>query len=160
MLRLGVPNWVRNTSGLIIGLRSPDGNWTAGTSNFDGAYSSLSGAPSLSGYAATSSVATALALKADKSALPQAIRVQTSSAGVYIWVFATPFAAGVIPVISYASEDATSGALMGMRLSGLTNTGVTVTIARSTAVSVAGISVLGAAVGVQTYVHLTAVAPT
>jgi len=49
MLRVGMPKWLRDSNGLIIGLRSPDGNWTAGNgnSNFDGAYASLSGKPTL-----------------------------------------------------------------------------------------------------------------
>lgn len=86
------------------------------------------------------------------------LRAQTSTTGVYTWTFATPFPAGTVPVVGVTVEDS-STASWNHAVSNVTNTGFTVTLGKTTAVTVVGVSVLGVASNPQAYVHLTATAP-
>lgn len=86
------------------------------------------------------------------------LRAQTNTAGVYNWTFATPFPAGTVPVVNVSVEDSTT-ASFNHSVSNVTNTGFTVTLRKTTAVTLLGISVLGVDTSPQAFVHLTAIAP-
>lgn len=86
------------------------------------------------------------------------LRAQTNTAGVYAWTFPTPFPAGTVPVVGVTVEDATT-ASWNHAVSNVSNTGFTVTLGKTSAVTLLGISVLGVASNPQAYVHLTAAAP-
>lgn len=87
------------------------------------------------------------------------MRAQTNTSGVYVWTFATSFAAGITPVIGLAVEDSAAGVTWGHQITAISNTSVTIQLSKSTAVTVLSISVLGVATTPQAYVHLTAIAP-
>lgn len=90
----------------------------------------------------------------------QSIRAQTTTAGVYTWVFAKPYPAGVTPVVGLTVEDNSAGdPSWNHKITAISNTGVTVKLAKTTAVTLLGISVLGLATAPQAFVHLTATAP-
>jgi hypothetical protein len=86
----------------------------------------------------------------------QSIRVQTDTTGKYTWTFPTAFATGVLPVIGVTVQD-TSTASFNHKITALSNTAVTIQLAKTTAVTVLGISVLGVDTNPQAFVHLTAV---
>lgn len=125
---------------------------------FDGRYVSLTGAPVLASVA-TSGNYSDLTNKPVIPGAGQRIRAQTNTSGVYVWTFPIAYATGIRPVIEIAIEESTAGAIFSSKITALTNTSVTIQVLRTNAVTVAGISVLGAAVGAQAFVHLTAVAP-
>lgn len=143
---------------------------------FDGRYASLTGTPVFAAVATSGSyvdlsnrpvfatVATSGNYNdlSNKPVIPgagQRIRAQTNTSGVYVWTFPIAYATGVKPVMEVAIEDSTAGAIFSYKITALTNTSVTIQVLRSNAITVAGVSVLGAAVGAQAFVHLTAVAP-
>lgn len=86
------------------------------------------------------------------------LRAQTNASGVYVWTFAVPFPAGTVPIVSVTVEDA-STASWNHSVSSVSNTGFTVTLAKTNSVTLLGISVLGVATNPQAFVHLTAIAP-
>lgn len=86
------------------------------------------------------------------------LRAQTNTAGVYTWTFPTAF--GAAPVVNVSVEDTSGGgASWGHAITAISSTSVTVTLTKSTSVSILGISVLGIASTPQAYVHLAATAP-
>lgn len=87
------------------------------------------------------------------------LRAQTNTSGVYVWTFSTPFASGTIPIIGLAVEDSVAGVTWGHQIISVSNTGATIQISKTTAVTILSISVLGIAANPQAYVHLTAIAP-
>jgi hypothetical protein len=90
----------------------------------------------------------------------QRIRVQTDINGRYVWTFPTPYPAGVVPVIGLTVQDATAGnVVFNHKLLAVTNTSVTIQLAKVTTISVAGVGVLGFDTNPQAFVHITAVAP-
>lgn len=168
--RAGRPNYFSGsyadlTNKPTIPASQVNSDWTSGSglssilnkpSLFDGAYSSLTGAPSLA-TVATSGAYSDLTGKPTIQAI-QRTRVQTNSSGAYTWTFPVAYGAGVIPIISLDIEDG-SAAIWNSQLTAVSNTSATIQLAKSTAVTILGISVLGVAATPQAYVHLTAVAP-
>lgn len=87
----------------------------------------------------------------------QRLRVQTNSSGAYTWTFDRVY--DVPPVIQVTVEDPTAGNMWNHRITALSETAVTIQLAKSTAVTILGISVLGIAASPQAYVHLVAMNP-
>lgn len=127
------------------------GDVTGKPALFSGAYADLTGKPTLfSGSYSDLS---------NKPQMPRAIRAQTNAAGVYVWTFTEQFPDGVIPIVDGFVEDSTAGAMFSVKSSAVTNKTATIQVTKSVNVTVAGISVLGAGVGAQVMVHLTALSP-
>lgn len=123
---------------------------------FDGAWTSLTGRPSFATVATSGSYA-------DLTGTPtiqaiQRTRAQSDTAGVLIWTFPVAYAGGVTPVVSVAVEDATA-ATWNVQITAISNTSVTVQLAKNTVTSILGVSVVSVAATPQAFVHLTAVAP-
>lgn len=91
---------------------------------------------------------------------PLTKRATTDSSGSYTWTFSKAFPAGVTPVVGLTPEDNTSGLTISHKITAISNTSVTIQLARQTSVSILGISVLGIASNAATVVHLTAANPT
>lgn len=89
----------------------------------------------------------------------QRIRVQTSATGSYTWTFPVPYASGVKPVISGFVEDASPNVMWAHQITSLNNISVTIQLVKSAPIVVAGISVLGASVNTQAFIHLKAISP-
>jgi hypothetical protein len=89
----------------------------------------------------------------------RAARLQCTSAGALTWTFDTPFATGVLPVVEITVEDSSTGTIFDPRITARDNKSVTIQLYKSASVTVAGVAVLGAAVGAQAWLHLTATAP-
>src|ERR1041385_1915829 len=86
----------------------------------------------------------------------QRLRAQTDTNGLLIWNFATPFDAGTIPIVQLTVEDNVPNAAFNHKITAITNTGVTIQITKTTAVTVLGISVLGISGNPQAWVHMAA----
>lgn len=89
-----------------------------------------------------------------------ATRAQTDTAGRYTWTFPTAFPAGVLPVIALTVQDASTGSFEH-KITALSNTAVSVQIAKLNAVNALGAAVqlLGLDPNPQAFVHITATAP-
>jgi hypothetical protein len=97
----------------------------------------------------------------DLTGEPMAVRITTDAAGRYTWTFPTPFAAGVIPVVSADVQDNSgNNVMLGVKITAVSNTAVTIQVSRVTTVGVAGISALTFDTNIATMVHLVAFAPT
>lgn len=88
----------------------------------------------------------------------QRTRATTNTSGVFSWTFPSAYGTGVIPIIEMTVED-NSAATWNHQITAISNTGVTIQLTKTTAVTVLGVSVLGVAATPQAVVHLTAVAP-
>ncbi|MES2048876.1 MAG: hypothetical protein V4447_10775 [Pseudomonadota bacterium] len=91
---------------------------------------------------------------------PLTKRGMTDTSGNFTWTFSKPFPSGVTPIIGITPEDNTSGVFISHKVTSISNTSVTIQVARQTAVTVLGISVLGIATNAATNVSLTAANPT
>ena len=98
-------------------------------------------------------------------AVVRAARATTNAAGAYTWTYPTPFAAGVVPVISVvavgpnpAGTNVVNAQLVGQP----TNTSCTIQVTRTsiTVVSLLGLSILSVPASVATDIHLFAVEST
>lgn len=89
----------------------------------------------------------------------QRTRVQTDSSGVYTWTFPNDYGGSVIPVVSVAVEDNTSGAIWSSKITAVNHSSVSVQLSKTVPTTILGISVLGTVSSPQAYIHLTAVAP-
>lgn len=94
--------------------------------------------------------------------ITQRLRVQTDTTGSYTWTFPTPYAPGVIPVVSVTVEDATTNTVWNHQVVAISNTALTIKLNKSqvSVVALIGLSVLSVpAGGAQAFVHLTAIDP-
>ncbi len=108
----------------------------------------------------TTLTTTVTALAATVAALAtQRLRAETNASGVYVWTFPVAYAGGVLPVVEVTVESGIAGAVWNHSITALSNTGMTVQLTRSVAVTVLGISVLGVAATPKAFVHLTARLP-
>lgn len=92
--------------------------------------------------------------------VPQRVRVQTDSSGNYTWTYPTPYGSGVVPVLSGVSEAPNATDPQVIQIVGTpTNTSATFKVLSLPLTTVVGTDVLGTPVGVQAYIHLSALAP-
>lgn len=85
----------------------------------------------------------------------QRVRAQTDASGNYTWTYPNAYASGTIPVIGNTLEDGTANAITNIQITAISNTSVTVRVARSVPV----LGILNFSTNPQVYVHLTAVTP-
>lgn len=97
----------------------------------------------------------------ENAKLRQCIRATTNASGLYTWTFPTPFASGVMPVVT-ATVESSDASYFAVRIHSLSNTGVTVQVnlTNASVVALLGLTILSvpAAVGAR-IVHITAEAP-
>lgn len=94
----------------------------------------------------------------NKPPTEQRTRATTNTSGVYAWTFPSAYAGGVIPIVEITVEDS-SASTWNHQITAISNTGVTIQLTKTSAVTVLGVSVLGIAATPQAVVHLTAIAP-
>lgn len=94
------------------------------------------------------------------NAVSRAVIATTNTAGVYTWIYSTPFPSGVVPVISATAQQA-AGVIAEVQLTAVSNTQCSVLVTRTAAITVAllGLTILQIAGAASTTVHLTATAP-
>lgn len=89
----------------------------------------------------------------------QRIRAQTNISGNYSWLY-SGFASGTTPIFHASVE--TNNQLLPIYVQVVNPpdwTGVTIKVIQSPVVNVLGINVIGEATGLQSYVHLSVMAP-
>lgn len=93
-------------------------------------------------------------------AVSRAAIVTTNTAGVATWVYATPFPAGVTPIISATAQQA-AGVIAEVQITAVSNTQCSILVTRTAAITVAllGLTILQIAGAASTQVHLSATAP-
>ena len=85
-------------------------------------------------------------------------RVQTNTSGTYTWTFPTQFSNGIIPIVQVTVEDGGAG-IFQHKITSISNTSVTIQLAKTTVTTVLGIDVLAISTTPQAYIHIMALSP-
>lgn len=148
---------------VLQGAIGPQGSTGAQGTTGDAGAQGAQGNVGSTGAAGATGATGAQGIPGVDAAQTQAFRVSTASTGLYTWTYATPYAAGVVPVIEATCEgpDPQAGAIVNAQVEGTpTNTSCKIRVNRSTTtIQVLGINVLSLVTPVATVVHLTARVP-